>query len=628
VPAASSPTPGIDAQRAVRNALRAFLVLLIPTAVVVAQSGQPPARDRAADVQVNTALVTGTVTAADTGQPLPGVRVLLSATTAPLTRSAVTDPRGRFEFEALPAGTYRLSASRSGYVDSVWGQKQPGSGRPGTSLQLRDGQHVKDLTLPLAKGGVVTGLIMDEFGYPAAGTAVRVYRSIFRNGERVLQQVGSGQADDRGVYRVYGLVPGDYIVVATPRTAAGTAELVRVEAEKAAMVGERYALVAEKLAELQRGAGGGAGSDEPASGYAPVFYPGTTTAASATRVTLGASEEKSGIDFGLQVVPLSRISGTVTGVAPLPATLTVYLTEQGPLTAIGSRTTRVAPDGRFSLSGVPPGQYSLTVRAALRPAVVAVSSPADETKERAVRVDAQPQQWMWAQTDVSVGGGPIGDVTLVLAQGMSITGTVTFSGGATPPDLSRVRLSFLPIGGSASAAEMELGSAGARVDAQGRFTAVGLMPGRYRVTAAAVPGWTLSSVTAQGREALDFPIELTGGEDVTGVVATFSDRKTTLNGTLQAVDGTPAPDYTVVVFAADSRFWTPFSRRVQAVRPASDGRYTFSDLPEGDYRIAAVVDPEPGQWSDPEFLRALVNASTPISLNAGDSRTQDLRIGR
>jgi hypothetical protein len=183
------------------------------------------------------------------------------------------------------------------------------------------------------------------------------------------------------------------------------------------------------------------------------------------------------------------------------------------------------------------------------------------------------------------------------------------------------------VASSPSAAEMELASASARVDAQGRFTAVGLMPGRYRVTASA-PGWTLSSVTAQGREALDVPIEVTAGEDVTGAVATFTDRRTTLDGRLQAPDGSAAPDYTVVVFASDSRYWTPYSRRIQATRPSSDGRYSFTDLPAGEYRIAAVVDPEPGQWFDPEFLRALVNASTAITLGAGEARTQDLRIGR
>jgi hypothetical protein len=615
-----------------RAASIACVVLLASVAVLPAQSGQAPARDprAAGEKPAATGLLAGTVVAADTGQPLPGVRVVLSGTTTPTARSVTTDGQGQFSFDALEASAYRLTASRAGYVDSVWGQKQPGSGRPGTPLQLNDGQQIKNLSLPIARGGVITGVIADEFGYPAAGTTVRVYRTVFRNGERVLQQAGTGQTDDRGVYRVYGLVPGDYVVIATPRmlTAGSAAELVRMEAEKAVMAGEQYARVIERFAAVERATALDRAmvghSAEPSEGYAPVYYPGTTTASMAARVPLGVSEEKSGIDLRLQVVPLSRISGVVSGMSPQPATLTVYLTEQGPLTGLGTKTTRVGPDGRFTIAAVPPGQYTLTVRAALRPAVASVPAGA----ATAMRVEAQPSQWMWAQTELTVSGQPLDNVGLALAPGMSVSGTVTFRGATPPPtDLSRVRVSFLPIGQSPSAAEMELASGSARLDGQGRFTAVGMMPGRYRVTASA-PGWSLSSVTAQGREALDFPIEITAGEDVTNVVATFSDRRTTLSGTLQSADGAAAPDYTVVLFAADSRFWTPFSRRIHATRPSSDGRYSFGNLPPGDYRLAAVVDPEPGQWFDPEFLRALAAASTTVTLGEGDTRTQDLRIGR
>jgi hypothetical protein len=141
-------------------------------------------------------------------------------------------------------------------------------------------------------------------------------------------------------------------------------------------------------------------------------------------------------------------------------------------------------------------------------------------------------------------------------------------------------------------------------------------------------GWLLSSVEAQGREALDLPLEIQPGQDVTGVVATFTDRATTLGGTLQDSTGKPTADYTVVVFAEDNRYWTPMSRRIQAARPGTDGKFTFRNLPAGDYRLAAVVDPEPGQWFDPEFLRQLTAASTTVTLGEGASHTQDLRVNR
>jgi hypothetical protein len=561
------------------------------------------------------------------------VRVLVDGGGAIAVKSTSTDATGAFEFAELPAGKYTLSAARPGYVESIYGQQQPGSGRPGTPIQLADAQTIKDLTLKLAKGGVVTGLVTDEYGFPSVGTPVRVYRTVFRNGERALAQAATATTDDRGRYRTYGLLPGEYVIVASPRPVALAAEAAmreaRVQAELALVMAQRE-LVAKEAFEVARAAevrANGAIATMPpagpAQGYAPVYFPGTTSASNAARVALGVSEEKSAIDIPLQVVPFSTIHGFVSGVSPMPAALSVYLTETGPLTGLGTRTARVDAEGRFFFTGVPPGQYQLFVRSALRPAVASVASA------KGPPIEAAPAQWLWAQSDLAIAGQPRADVSLSLAPGMSISGSVTFRGSSTPPvDPTRVRINFLPLTLSPSGAEMELGTASARVDEQGRFTAVGLMPGRYRVTASGAGSWVLSTVTAQGREALDFPIEVRPGEDVGGVAVTFSDRSTTLEGLLQDATGQPASSYTVVAFADDSRYWTPASRRIQATRPASDGRFSFRNLPAGEYRLAAVIDPEPGQWFDPEFLRQLAAASTPVRLAEGETKTQTLRLGR
>jgi hypothetical protein len=605
----------------------AVLVCLASSPVGATQSAQAPPRDArtAPAAPQGPGAIAGLIVDAATGQPLPGARVILTGADSPMTRGATTDPQGRFEITGLPAGRYTLSAMRVGFVESSYGQKRPGSGRPGTPIQVTDGQRIGNVTLPLPRGGVITGMVMDEFGFPAAGTAVRVYRSVFRNGERALQQAGTAQADDRGIYRIFGLQPADYVVVATPRSSPDVASVM--DARKAAELELVMRAEAAKEVFVERLVGNvktlGAA---PTEGYVPVYYPGTPVASMAARLTLDVSEEKAGIDFALQVVPFSRIAGMVTGVSPPPPSLTVYLTETGPVSGLGTKTARVGPDGRFALSSVPPGQYQLTVRAALRASVPAAYFAPSAGQPPAARIEAQPSQWMWAQMDVAVNGQQDSDVVLTLAPGLSVSGSVTFRGSSPPPDPSRVRLSLLPIGSSPAAAEMELATGSARVDAQGRFTAVGLIPGRYRVMASGVQGWSLASVTAQGREALDFPIEIKSGEDVTGVAAVFSDRAAALSGTLQNADGGPTADFTVVLFPDDARYWTPLSRRIAAVRPSTDGRFSLGNLPAGDYRLAAVVDPEPGQWFDPEFLRQLLAGSTRITLAEGESRTQDIRV--
>jgi hypothetical protein len=81
-----------------------------------------------------------------------------------------------------------------------------------------------------------------------------------------------------------------------------------------------------------------------------------------------------------------------------------------------------------------------------------------------------------------------------------------------------------------------------------------------------------------------------------------------------------------VAFAADQQFWTPQSRRIRQTRPASDGRFSITGLPAGEYQIAALTDVEPGEWFDPAFLAQLVPAAVRVTMRDGGTITQNLRI--
>jgi hypothetical protein len=113
---------------------------------------------------------------------------------------------------------------------------------------------------------------------------------------------------------------------------------------------------------------------------------------------------------------------------------------------------------------------------------------------------------------------------------------------------------------------------------------------------------------------------------VSGLTVTLSTRSTALSGTLQDPSNQPTTGYTVIAFASDNRLWLPQSRRIQATRPSTDGRFSFNGLPAGDYRLAAVDDVEIGRWFDPAFLRQIVNASIAVSLGEGERKVQDLRL--
>ena len=68
--------------------------------------------------------------------------------------------------------------------------------------------------------------MLDEHGEAIPNTPVRVLRYVLQGGQRTLQQAGNGQTDDRGIYRIFGLQPGDYLVSATPRNVAAQSSIV------------------------------------------------------------------------------------------------------------------------------------------------------------------------------------------------------------------------------------------------------------------------------------------------------------------------------------------------------------------------------------------------------------------
>jgi hypothetical protein len=83
-----------------------------------------------------------------------------------------------------------------------------------------------------------------------------------------------------------------------------------------------------------------------------------------------------------------------------------------------------------------------------------------------------------------------------------------------------------------------------------------------------------------------------------------------------------------VAFPAARSAWYPRSPRLQAVRPSTNGAYSFRGLPPGDYLIAALTDVEPDEWHDASFLEQLVASAVKVTLAEGERKVQDLRIAR
>src|SRR5262249_37566638 len=125
----------------------------------------------------------------------------------------------------------------------------------------------------------------------------------------------------------------------------------------------------------------------------------------------------------------------------------------------------------------------------------------------------------------------------------------------------------------------------------------------------------------------DDDLDVKAGENITGVDVELTSRTATISGVVTADGGGPAKDYTVIVFAADSRRWKASSRYLRIGRPDQDGRFKVPGLPAADYSVIAVDRIEvPGQWTDPEFLQRLSPKATTVTVMEGETRTMELRL--
>src|SRR5262249_6258842 len=148
----------------------------------------------------------------------------------------------------------------------------------GLSRKYRVGESV---IIRMARGGVITGRVTDEFGEPMVG--VKVSADLVADSEgkpdksamTMNEMNSSWTTDDRGVYRIYGLERGAYVVgvnVASPIFA-----------------------------------GMGRTSREP-----PTYHP-SSPRGSAVEVNLRGPEEVSGVDIRARGGRGRSISGTVSG---------------------------------------------------------------------------------------------------------------------------------------------------------------------------------------------------------------------------------------------------------------------------------------------------------------------------
>lgn len=551
-------------------------------------------------LKTGTGRIVGRVLASDSGTPIRRAQVRLTAPEIG-AKTSLTDAEGRFEFRDLPAGRFSLNASKSGYVNVQFGQTRPfESGRP---IELADKQVLDKADIAMPRGGVISGRITDEFGDPVPDAMVTAMRQTWANGRRRLTPSGrTGQTNDLGQYRMYGLPPGEYYVSATLRN-------TDVMILDAAMLG---------------GPTSGASGSTPNSGYAPTYFPGTTSAANAQRVTVAIAQEAQNTDFALAPVRLARISGTVMTSDGKPldgAMVSATPANRGDvgMMIMNSGTGRTSKDGNFTLTSVAPGDYMLTVRSVR----IITSDSGDTMMFRATIGGPDGPEGESASLPLTVSGEDMSNVVIVTSKGATASGRIVFEGSATPPPAPGVRVTAM----AADAENPLMGGGGATAKEDGSFQLRGLT-GRRLVRVGNLPqGWMLKAVRLNGEDVTDSGVEFKPGQDASGLEVVVTSKQTEISGGVTASNGSAIKDYTVVVFSEDSQYWNlPMTRWVTGSRPDQEGRFRIRTLPPGSYNVVAVDYIESGAWGDPELLERLKARARRVTLSEGGAERLDLKL--
>ena len=498
-------------------------------------------------------------------------------------RNLTTDAQGAFEFTGLPAGRYRLTATAgqysAAYLGIAYGAKRPnapGSQDPGQQIELTNGQTFDKAVIGLPRGGVITGRVTDENGEALA--RVQVYTVFFQPGNPRGQRGGnSGQTDDLGQFRLYGLTPGEYVVVAEARGPTFVQPNAPPETEE------------DKI------------------GFLTTYYPGTADEGAAQRVRARAGGETPGIEIRMASGRLFRISGTITDSQGRVSNRTSgsLLRRQGTSTSNFGFSTD--DQGRFQMRNIPPGNYRLTVRT--RPIQVPDG------------VSTQNEPGEMANMPLMV-SSDLENVAVVTAPGATITGQIVFEQGPPPqlPQQMRVNASVVD-------PENNMGMPGpqsALVGPDLTFTMKGMM-GEF-VLRAGAQGQFLKAVMMGAEDITDTPREFKTGDRVTLVLTS---RASTLEGNVTDAQGKPSTDAAIMFFSDDKASWRMNSSKTRRSGADQAGHYKLSGLMPGRYLIIAVPRDRlsgffPGV--DATLFEQLSKEATSVVVGEDEQRQVDLKV--
>jgi protocatechuate 3,4-dioxygenase beta subunit len=494
--------------------------------------------------------IEGMVVKANGGEPVAQARLLLrkeGALPSETAYATTTSPDGRFALKDIPRGRYRLSATMPGFVDQQYGQDKPR--RPGAVLDLTTTQTMRDLTIRMTAGGVISGRVYDQSGRPLEGAVIRALaRRYKRDGRALLSDLSIAVTNDLGEYRMYWMTPGTYFLLATVLP----------------------------MDRLRPGGNVINQSEEAADVFASTFYPNGEDESQAKPIQIEAGAELRAVDFSLTRLKSVRVKGRIidqqNGQPVASATITMTPKYFDPASnkvflLIADTDAR----GSFEIKNVPPGRYRLSTLTHL---------PGFRS--------------IFNQQDLQIGDRNISNLEITLKPYPSIDGRVIAEGGEMLPE-ERTALVFnnFDTGGDGT----PFGT-GLRPD--GTFMLTNVTPGIMRLELTGFPdNFFIRSARAGDKDVLRDGLDLTENS-VESLQVIVASKGGMLEGVVNDERQAPVVGARVVLMP------NPGQRdRIDLFKTTTTdqfGRFTLQGVVPADYKLFAWTGLEPNIYFDPSFM--------------------------
>jgi Carboxypeptidase regulatory-like domain len=564
--------------------------------------------------QAPKASIEGTVVSSTTGEPLERAHVTLlrilqppSPATTPQPATGATPPSqvlpvitqndGKFRFDLEP-GQYRVRVQRNGYATQEYGQRVLEGA--GTVLTLNAGQAMKQLTLKMVPGAVVTGRVRDSKGEPIAGAQVSLLRSIYGvNGVLGLTSGGGATTDDRGEYRIFWVSPGRYIVSVASASTSLSIPLILNQPN----------LSADRV-------------------FLTTYYPSTTDGAHAAMLDVQPATETTDIIIAVNPPTTYRVRGRLidgtTGQPPRTASVSLGLRQQAGapdliLMTTPPGTTTYNPNGDFEIRSVIPGSYWLRAQvssnsdASINPNLVVNARTASELPDTVISTRIA------AQVPIDVVAADIEGLAVTLSRGVNISVQLSVEGQelTSVSGYDRIRLLLRP---TTLNAFLTLQRSPFSADGSGNLADV--QPGEYRIQAQSPrPDLYIKEARFERKDVLNDPWQITSTTSGTLTVV-LSTKAGQIEGTLKDASSQPVPGNQVLLIPDQAGR----SELYKVAMTDQSGHFVFRGIPPESYKVFAWEVIEPNAFWDRDFPSKYAAQSRPVRIQEGLNETIELKI--